>query len=187
MPIETIQGTREFHLWNQRTSYILCVFANGRVGQPHFGAPLAAGRSYRHLDPRQLATLDNGAGDGIRFEYPTYGSGDFRAPALAIDTADGAPVLELVYAGHRILSGKPPIPGLPSTYTERDDEADTLEIELRDAPSGAVVLLSYTIFRDHPAVARSVRVRNGGTRPMTLRTAMSASLDRKSTRLNSSH
>ena len=56
-------------------------------------------------------------------------------------------MLDLQYAGHRILPGKPAIGGgLPATYAEADDEADTLEIDLVDAPSGVGVTLSYTLF-----------------------------------------
>src|SRR5688572_632858 len=110
--------TRELHLFNQEMSYLLCVFSGGQVGQLHVGAALEPGRSYRHLQPRDLETTDNAAADGLGFEYPTHGSGDFRAPALALALADGSPALDLVYAGHRILAGKPPLAGLPSTYVE---------------------------------------------------------------------
>ena len=65
----------------------------------------------------------------------------------------------------------------PSTYVEADDEADTLEIDLADGPSGLVVTLVYTIFRDLPIVARSARIRNGGSGTLRLQTAMSASID----------
>ncbi|HYU15655.1 MAG TPA: alpha-galactosidase, partial [Candidatus Acidoferrum sp.] len=177
MPIEWNAETRELHLFNGEMSYLLCLFASGHLGHLYFGGPLAAGRRYRHLQPHDLETFDNGATDGLGFEYPTHGSGDFRAPALALDLADGSPALDLIYAGHRILAGKAPLAGLPATYVERAAEADTLEVDLRDGPSGAEVVLSYTIFRDHAALCRSARVRNAGASPLTVRCAMSASLD----------
>ena len=177
MTIHWNPEAQEFHLFNQQISYLLCVFANGRLGQLHFGAALAPGRSYRHLQPRDLETSDNAAADGLGFEYPTHGSGDFRAPALALALPDGSPVLDLVYAGHRIIAGKPPLAGLPSTYVERAGEADTLEVELRDPPSGAEVVLAYTVFRDHAAVCRSARVKNAGTSRISVVCAMSSSLD----------
>ena len=52
--------------------------------------------------------------------------------------------------------------GLPTTYVEDDAEADTLEITLEDRVGGLAVDLAYTIFRDHPAIARSARIRNDG-------------------------
>ena len=98
-------------------------------------------------------------------------------PALTIEQADGTNVVRLAYVSHRIVPGKPAIPGLPSTYVESDDEATSVEIELADRPSGTEVTLSYTIFRDHPIVARAVRIRNGSGSRLRVTTAMSASLD----------
>ena len=84
-------------------------------------------------------------------------------PAVVVRQPDGSTVLELAYTGHRITPGKPPITGLPATYVEADDDADTLEVDLTDRRSGTVVTLLYTIFRDVPVVVRSVRIRNTGS------------------------
>ncbi|MDA8425695.1 MAG: alpha-galactosidase [Treponema sp.] len=177
MPVFHDPGTGEFHLRNDFTSYILRVHEGGQAGQLYFGPALAAGRSYRHLSPGEFASFDNGAGDFSRLECPVRGSGDFRAPALVAEQADGSTVLDLVYVAHRVYAGKRPIAGLPSTYVESDDEADTLELDLADARSGLVATLGYTIFRDFPAIARRMELRNGGQSRLILRCAMSASLD----------
>ena len=86
-------------------------------------------------------------------------------------------MLDLRYAAHRILVGKPGIHGLPTTYTEDVAEADTLEIDLVDGVSGLTATVRLTIFRDHAAIARSITVRNGGMTPARITTLMSASLD----------
>jgi alpha-galactosidase len=177
VPIEWDPAARQFHLHNDRFSYVMAVLDNGALGGLHVGPVLAPGRSYRHLAPKPFGGFTNRLGDAVALEYPTSGSGDYRVPALAVVHPDGSTVLELAYAEHRIRAGKPPIPGLPSSYVESDDEADTLEVDLVDAPSGATVTLSYTIFRDRPAVARSARIRNGGAGVLRLSAAMSASLD----------
>jgi len=175
--IEWNAETREFHLRNERISYLLRVLENGALGGLYFGPTLARGRSYAHLGGGPFHGFSNRLGDPVALEYPTAGTGDYRVPALTIEAPDGATVLDLAYAGHRIRPGKAPIPGLPSTYVEREDEAETLEIVCVDAPSGAEVRLSYTIFRDLPVIARSVLVRNAGPRPLRLQCVMSASLD----------
>ena len=186
--IEWIAETREFHLRNDRVSYIVRVLENGSLGQLHFGPVLAAGTSYRHLDVGEFRGFSNLGGPPPTLEYPTPGSGDFRAPALTVEQADGSVVLELAYRSHRIVAGKP-APGstrgadgvataaIPATYAEDDAEAATLEVDLADALSGLEVVLSYTIFRDVPAIARSARVRNAGAAAVRIRTAMSVSLD----------
>jgi alpha-galactosidase len=175
--IEWDADARQLHLTNGKLSYILGVHDNDALGLIHFGSPLAAGRSYRHLLPKPFSGFANRLGDPVALEYPTPGSGDFRVPGLVVDQPDGSTVLALAYREHRILAGKPPLAGLPATYTESDDEAETLEVDLVDEPSGLLATLSYTMFRDLPIVARSVRIRNNGEAPLRLSTAMSLVLD----------
>jgi len=169
--------TGEFHLSNGVISYIICVYENGYAGQLYFGAALDPLGSYRHLYRSRFDGFSNSAGEFARFEYPSYGNGDFRLPAVTILQEDGSSVIEPVYRSHRIVTGKEPIPFLPATYVDEADEAETLELDLEDAKSGATITLSCTIFRDHAAVARHVRIRNGGKSTLRIKCAMSASLD----------
>jgi alpha-galactosidase len=177
VPIEWDAAARQFHLRNDRISYVIGTLDNGALGGFYLGPALAAGRSYRHLAPTPFRGFTNRLGDAVALEYPTTGGGDYRVPALALGHPDGSTILELAYTEHRISAGKPPIPGLPATYVETDDEAHTLEIDLTDAPSGAMITLSYTIYRDRPIVTRRARIGNGGDGVLRLSAAMSASLD----------
>ena len=136
MPVEWDPSARQWHLHNPRLSVVLAVLENGSIGQLYLGAALASGRDYRHLARGPFTGFDNRVGDPVRFELPTPDSGDYRLPALAVRHADGSQVLDLRYQAHRILAGKPELPGLPTTYTEDAAEADTLEIDLLDAVSG---------------------------------------------------
>ena len=49
----------------------------------------------------------NRLGEWSALEYPTYGLGDYRVPAITVEQPDGSTVLDLAYASHRILPGKP--------------------------------------------------------------------------------
>ena len=177
MSIDWDAGTRELHLSNGRISYILAVLGDGSLGHLYFGPALARDRSHRHLGPADFQGFANRLDDPVAFEYPTADRGDFRVPALVVEQPDGSTVLELRYAGHRVIPGKPPIAGLPSTYVEHEAEAETVEVLLRDDVCGAEVHLRYTIFADLPVIVRSVRVGNAGARPLRVRAVMSASLD----------
>ena len=177
MAIEWDDRRRIFHLTNEWLSYVIGVTDNGALSLLHVGAPLRAGRDYAHLAPRPFAGFSNRLGQAVPLEVPTPGGGDYRAPALLVDLADGSTVLELAYRGHRILPGKPALDGLPSTYVEDPGEATTLEITLADEAIGLEVALRYSVFRDVAAVARSMRVRNAGHVAVTVRAAMSATLD----------
>jgi len=175
--IEWREADRQAHLSNGALSLVLAIHDNGALGLLHLGAPLATGRSYRHLLAEPFGGFSNRLGDPVALEVPTPGSGDYRIPGLVVAQPDGSTVLELAYREHRILAGKPDHGALPATYTESDDEAATLEVDLADARTGLVVTASYTIFRDVPAIARSLRLRNDGTAPLSVECAMSLVTD----------
>ena len=156
---------------------MLRVFEDGTLGQLHLGAPLPAGRSYRHLGPNPFPGFANRVGSPVPLAYATSGTGDFRVPALVAATADGATSLSLRYRDHRITAGKPAPEGLPSTYVEGPSEAKTLEITLVDEPAGIEVDLRFSMFDGRPLIARSALIRNVGAAPIDLRCAMSLSLD----------
>jgi alpha-galactosidase len=175
VPVEWDAEHGQLHLFGAEVSYVLTVLENGSLGHLHFGPRLAPARSYRHLAGGEFRGFSNRLGEPVALECPTPAGGDFRVPALTVEQSDGSTVLALGYRAHRIRAGKPEIPGLPSTYAA--DEADTLEIDLADERGGTEVTLLYTVFRDLPAVARAMRIRNGGGAPLRLRCAMSSSLD----------
>ncbi len=174
-----------FHLQTPTTSYIMQVVRKGMLSHVYWG---------RRLHTAVWPGMQNGNEDGAlpvqadlndrnfspntqRQEFPGFGKGDFRHPAYQVKLANGTTVTELRYVRHRIINGKPLLEGLPATYVEADKEATTLEIELRDSPSGLTVFLTYTVFAQHDAIARSVRFVNAGQTPLRLARAYSASVD----------
>ncbi|HEY9162303.1 MAG TPA: alpha-galactosidase [Desulfomonilia bacterium] len=115
--------------------------------------------------------------DFLPLEYPFYGTGDFRQPAFQVQTSDGYRLAEPKYQGHSITKGKPALDGLPATYVENADEAETLVIDMFDPLIGLRVLLSYTAFERYNAVARSVKFINESASNIKLLRALSFSLD----------
>ncbi len=185
MPITHDAQRKRFHLWNDTLSYVVDICAGRFARNLYFGSrvrDITDARSVFDDDRRALTACKGGIGEKISLdhlpqEYPTYGTTDFRYPALSVRQADGSSVSELYYEGHEIYRGKRPITPLPSTYVEREEEADSLVIFLRDKLTGLGVALSYTVYAALPIVTRSARIFNGGALPVTLRRAMSFSLD----------
>lgn len=166
------------------TTYALGVTAEGHLVNRHWGGRLKAvdTAAWRPRLARPMLVHPAGTGPEVSLEtvlaeYPAAGGGDFRTPAIEVEHADGARVLNPLYAGHRIIRGKPALSGLPATYVEDDAEAETLEIELVDETGGVRVFLLYTVFAEHDAIARSVRIRNCGDTPIRLLRVLSASVD----------
>ena len=113
----------------------------------------------------------------IRQEYPSCGSGDFRHPAIEVSLSDGSRISDFRYTGHCITEGKPELAGLPATYCESPEEAQTLHVFLRDPVTDLELELLYSVFGSYAALARSVRIVNRGTEPACVRQAMSLCLD----------
>lgn len=96
-------------------------------------------------------------------EYPCNGSGDYRLSALSIKDSLGRTTTDIRYVEHKIYNGKPKLEGLPATYCNSDDEAQTLEIVTLDKFTGAKVTLIYTAFKNVSAITQSVKVENTGS------------------------
>jgi alpha-galactosidase len=177
MPITFDAQSRTFHVRNAQLSYLMRVLENGTLGHLYFGGSLAEAGSYGRLSGREFLGFSNRLGESVAVEYPTTGIGDYRIPGLVVHQPDGSTALDLRFASHRVFEGKPALAGLPSTYVQSYDEAETLEILLVDTPASLEVRLFFTIYNDRPILARSVRVRNVGSAPLAVQCAMSATLD----------
>lgn len=128
--------------------------------------------------PEELHDKSDFSPDVQPQEFPVAGRGDTRSPALELVGKDGTVETELLYASHRIYAGKQPLPGLPATYTLADDDADTLEISMKDPCSDLELTLVYTVWRHFDAICRHAVVKNAGSSATyDVRSLMSASVD----------
>lgn len=182
MPIVYCPDRKRFALHTDHTSYVI-ELQNNEI-------PMLAywGKSLQDIPPMATwqTTLIPGELDSVRDsvhcaavlpqEYAAYGSGDQRVPALMLIHANGSRTVRFVYAGHRILPGKPQLDGLPATYA-KTGEVETLVLLLRDEQSGLELELSYTAFPAEDAITRSARIINRGAAPIRLRRAASACVD----------
>lgn len=176
---------RVFHLNNGRISYLLYVMESGQLGHLYFGGALNPKGDYLHMVEKAHRPMTTYIKEGdlytsyehLRQEYPCYGTSDYRYPALEVEGGDGSRICKLGYQGYEIIQGKIPLEGLPATYVEDGAEAATLRIMMKDPWTGLEAVLSYTIFRDVDAVARSVRFVNCGEGALFLDRALSMSID----------
>lgn len=184
-----------FHLQSDRSSYVIELVRGVYPAHAYWGRRIRDNRVLGLLERRGRASFSptpfredaSFSLDSLPQEYPGYGSGDFRQPAYQVQLANGTTVTEAEYVRHRIYSGKPKLEGLPAVYTEQDDEADTLELELVDRVSGLTIYLSYTVMKAFDAISRSVSFRNDSKENMTLLRAMSASVDMDHSRYDLLH
>ena len=174
-------NTNIFRLDTDNTSYVIGLADGKYVGHVYYGKRLAT------TDLAYLLRIDEPPFvpsknlrekvsflDTYPMEYSFGGTGDFRESCITVTTADGQQGLDLTYVGHRIYAGKEPLCGLPATW---GTDSETLEITLEDKPTGIQVQLSYSVFADSDALIRSVKIINGGNKPVSIDCALSACLD----------
>ncbi|MCR8657094.1 alpha-galactosidase [Paenibacillus endoradicis] len=179
------EATRVFHLQSHDTSYAVKITNQGHVAHLYWGRKVSGeyldGLYQINIRPSFTPSTDleqlEYSLDTLQQELPAYGDSDFRTPAYQFQLPNGSTVTDFRYESHEIINGKPKLDGLPSVYAEADDEAQTLLITLRDQLTNAVIVLSYTAFRDFSAITRSVQYRNEGTDVLNLNRALSMNID----------
>ena len=185
MSIVFSKTSKEFHLYNDKISYIIQILENGQLGNLYYGKKIHHQEDFSYLLEGRLRSLAVYTKENDYFmspqytkmEYPDIGRGDFREPAYEILQENGSRITSFSYKSHQIFQGKKRLKGLPATYVESEKEADTLEILLEDDLIGMQIILSYTIFVEYPVIARSVKFLNQGSQTQYLTRALSASVD----------
>ncbi|MBQ3069594.1 MAG: alpha-galactosidase, partial [Clostridia bacterium] len=176
------KSTKFFHLTTKNTSYLFGIFDNNYLYSPYYGRRLREGTDLTRLwqkYPSGFSPNYEGAPsvdyalDLIPTEYPAYGGGDYRNPAVGVLFKDGSRLIDPKYVSHTVTDGNEELKGLPSL----SGGDQTLEVLLRDEPTGVEIVLHYVVFEDIDIIARSARIRNGSDEAIHVSRALSMSLD----------
>ncbi len=184
MPIVFDNESKIFNITTKNTSYLCGLADDGVLLHIAYGKRIKKLKSLNNIitfNFRSMSTKDlkelKGSTDTLPQEYPCFGSADLRTPAFHATYENGSTVTRLRYKTHRIIKGKPELDGLPATYTENDNEADTLIINMHDELTGLEVNLYYTAFTELDAIARHAEIVNNGNENININTALSLSID----------
>lgn len=185
MPIDFNSATKLITLTTDTTTYQMKVDPYGYLIHLYYGARTSGDMSY-------LVTYADRSGmcgcpydvhdrtyslDVLPQEFPFQGSGDMRSPLLVVRDAEGAFGCDLRYVGHTISNGMFSLPGLPAVYSEEDDEAQSLSVQLRDERLGLEVELLYGVLPHFDVITRALIVTNAGNASVTVERLQSACLD----------
>ena len=184
MKIKFDEQNRVFQLDTENTSYLIGIAdQEGFIGHIYYGKKISDSNvAYlMRTEENPLVPSKNNRDrssffDAFPMEFPGCNTGDYRESAIEVKDVNGHNAVELVYRGHRILNGKPGLPGLPATFGA-EDECMTLELEAEDKVLGMEAVLRYSIFRGLDVVARSVEIKNVSKDSFFLTRLMSASVD----------
>lgn len=184
MIIKFDEQNRAFQLDTENTSYLIGIAdQEGFIGHIYYGKKISDSNvAYlMRTEENPLVPSKNNRDrssffDTFPMEFPGCNTGDYRESAIEVKDVNGHNAVELVYRGHRILNGKPGLPGLPATFGA-ENECMTLELEAEDKVLGMEAVLRYSIFRGLDVVARSVEIKNVSKDSFFLTRLMSASVD----------
>lgn len=175
-----------FHLFTEQTSYMILIHKDRYPLHLYWGKRVYDDDCAWVLDAayrRRSLLLDREPDDPmfsleyLPFEYPTYGTSDFRSPAFQVEDSKGDRICVPVYQSYEILEGKPEIPGLPSAYCEAGDHTETLVLTLWDEVLALEIKLYYSVLADYNAITRHTEFRKVSGEPIHLTRAYSVSMD----------
>lgn len=186
MAIKFIEDKKIFRLDAGTSTYVMQVRENGYLQHLYYGASVKDDDLEYMITylmapfhPKAYDSYNNKAfsTDIQPMEYPVNGTGDFRTSAFSANSVCGSNASELKYESYRIIDGKPGLEGLPATYLNEGDKAQTLEITMIDQFSGVKVKLYYTAFESLNVITRHSIVENCGKEPVFINRVMSTCLD----------
>lgn len=176
------QTNSVFHLSTSKISYLMQIEEGKTLSHLYFGGPIpyySGLRGYPRMDRSFSPNLPDAQDrlfslDTLPQEYPSFGTGDFRNPAIQLRNTDGSSSLSLQYSHYEIKKKKMTLAGLPQTFGE---DSETLIVYLEDPISSIQVQLNYTIFTDEAIIARSVQIHNLSNQTVQLEKVSSVSID----------
>ena len=185
MPIKFHEGSKTFHIYNKHLSYITCIMENGQMENLYYGKAIRDKEDFSYLHEEIMRSLmavcvpEPGllSMQYTKQEYPVYGTGDYRNPALTVRQENGSEIVDFKYVSHEIYGGKKKLAGLPATYTENEEEATSLDITLHDSVMDTDLVLTYSVYEDYPVVTRSARLVQKGNQKIRLENVMSAAVE----------
>lgn len=180
------QNEKTFLLNTRKTSYMLMANEHGHIEQLHYGSrvePSDAGAlRYKRTAPYGSEVMytpedDTYCLDNLPLNWSGIGKGDFRIPPAELVMPDGSFTCDFIYERHEILPGILPAESLPCAYADKEDEAETLTLHLREKVYDIRLRLIYTVFHDTDTITRRAELENRENAPLQLRRMMSALID----------
>lgn len=176
---------KHFYLEGKDFSYIFRINRIGYAEHLYFGPripkenmeymqSIGAGSAYAQMpgEKNQCYSFYNP-------EICFFGTGDYREPTVMVNNPSGDRLCRLHYTGHTILSEKPRIKGMPSL-----SGGETLVLHLEDEISRFAADLYYTVYEDHPVIARRIVYKNLSSSKLSLDRAYSFNLPLKNCNYN---
>jgi alpha-galactosidase len=182
--IKYFNDEKVFHIQTMNTSYCLKILPSNHLGSLHYGEKISLDSNYKSLE------LKHGLEVGSQIIYekddktfnlntaflemPTFGKGDFREPMVHIRNFDGSRLNDFHYVNYEILADKPSFSPLPEA---RNDNTETLMIELRDQVFNLKIKMYYSSFYEEDVITRRIVLSNDSDKEIMIEKILSMNLD----------
>ena len=184
MAITVGENGRLFTIHTKNTTYQMKADRYGVLLHLYYGRRTEGSMEYLlTYGDRAFAGNINDAGEDRAYsldflpqEFPVSGTGDMRSPALIAEYGNCITSCDLRFQSFRVADGKYALQGLPAVYAA-ENEAQTLEIVLRDTAGMLEVKLLYGVLPELDIITRSALITNTSGEEIRLEKVMSASLD----------
>ena len=104
-----VAKNQTFYLETEHTSYVMDILPGGMLRHLYYGSRIGEDSlAYHHLlqersmSPLMMAGDIPASADTIPQEYPVFGRGDYRSPALMAEGEQGRRIHELTASGFQI-------------------------------------------------------------------------------------
>lgn len=161
---------QHFELHTHHTSYLFHVEPCGVLAHDYYGrrihSPInqeaikqkklfAEGNSIFYSEEYKEISLEN-----LSQEISTVGKGDISEALIELRFADGSRTCDFQYEKSHKYKGTKSLQSLPTAYVEDEEQAETLEILLKDRNSSCSLYLYYTVFYDTNVIAKHMILKN---------------------------
>lgn len=184
MSIQYNKQEKIFTLTTHSTTYQMKISSLGHLIHLYYGRRIEGTMEYLCVprdcgfspNPYQLRLERSWSMDLLPQEYSGSNAGDFRLSSLNIVTENGVRGVDLQYVRHEIRKGKYSISGMPTAF-DREEEAETLSVTLKDSVTDLEVELLYAVYEQQDIITRAVHLANHGTGTVYLEKVASLCLD----------
>ncbi|MDY0023914.1 MAG: alpha-galactosidase, partial [Candidatus Izemoplasmatales bacterium] len=182
--IKYFNDEKVFHIQTMNTSYCLKILPSNHLGSLYYGEKISLDSNYKSLE------LKHGLEVGSQIIYekddktfnlntaflemPTFGKGDFREPMVHIRNFDGSRLNDFHYVNYEILADKPSFSPLPEA---RNDNTETLMIELKDQVFNLKIKMYYSSFYEEDVITRRIVLSNDSDKEIMIEKILSMNLD----------
>ncbi|MBR1797617.1 MAG: alpha-galactosidase [Clostridiales bacterium] len=179
----TVKDEKCFVLNTDKTTYAFRVMPSGHLEHLYYGRKIHMDSSDGLNEQWEFAPGNSAVYDAenssisledIKLEISTLGKGDLREPYMELINGDGSRTSDFLYDSYKVSKGKSRTEDFPGSY---GDEADVLEVVLKDSENKLTLTLIYTIFEECDVITRSCILTNDGESDISISRLMSLQLD----------